>query len=176
MSFLGNSRGSLSATFKPNGVMPKRNLSSGTPLRNGIFTSKSSIRGVLNVVPEENDSEGEDTNLKSDHFQQSARNLGGITIQNCRGITEKAWFSVLNLVTQILYCLTAIIYISSTADDENLYALNIVLIVLLWAILVLQILLLNNRAGKLVWLPFTKFWTNFSFFQHSTLDIKTFEF
>ena len=101
-----------------------------------MMSSKSSMMGVLGVVPEENDSENEEGPLKFTNYSQ----LRGSAAMKClksfrsclKKYVEKPAFTLVNIIIQSLYILACLIYfyLAFDVDEDNIMAITIILFIL----------------------------------------------
>jgi amino acid transporter len=134
---------------KINKLVPKKR-SPGANL-----TSKSSMMGVLGVVPEENDSELEEGVIKFTSYSQlNAPVTAKITkaTKKCtKKLVEKSKFSMASAIVQTIYVIVAIIYLFMIIDvyDNNILAITSILLVLTLVIFTFYTLILIGRGFKI---------------------------
>ena len=122
--------------------------------RNKQLITKSSMMGVLGVVPEENDSEGEDGQLRERNFKFvdnsiSKRLLTGAK-EWCSKFIENRVFPLLNGIIQSIYIIIGIIYfyLSYFADRDNLYSLIIILLLSTISILIVYGIIVFSKGCR----------------------------
>ena len=115
-------------------IQPKNRFNQGNNRKRNLLTSKSSMMGVLGVVPEENDSDHEDGQLNVKSFDERNDSHSKQFIKLFKNwnklIQERPFFITLNAIIQSLYILCVLIFffLSYDVDVDNMYGIIITMV------------------------------------------------
>jgi hypothetical protein len=134
-------------------IMPKSNLANSGSRNRNVLMSKSSMMGVLGVVPEENDSDDEDAHLKGD-FRSERHTISykcKISCKRCsKNLNEKPAFNICHMILQCIYVFVLFIYffMAFDVDDKNIKSFNIIFVVFLNLLLLFSTLVLAHKGCR----------------------------
>lgn len=136
-------------------ILPKLgNLSSKKKNPKNLLMSKSSMMGVLGVVPEENDSEQDDGHIKYTTFSQintpATKKLSNATKKCTKRVVEYPKFYMISAIVQAIYVVVALIYFFIIIDvyNDNIIAITSALLALNLIIFTFYALVLVGKGCK----------------------------